>query len=116
MVIKKIYLAGQVTGRNYDEAYKQFETAEIALRKYGFDVVNPLRFVHRNEDWQIAMKTCIGRLVECDACYMLRGYEFSQGAKMELFIAIQLGMAIDFEYNQWLPFNNYKRGCQTEGY
>jgi hypothetical protein len=108
MVIKKVYIAGSVTGRHYDEAYRHFENAEVALRKYGFDVVNPMRIVHRQTNWIEAMKKCIPALMESDAIYMLKSYEFSQGAKLELFLALNLGYAIDFEVIQCLPFQNYK--------
>lgn len=108
MDIKKVYIAGAVTDRPYDEAYDHFERVEIKLRRLGFDVVNPMRIVPKTDDWVKAMRICIAALVECDAIYMLKDYQISKGANSEMLIAYILGLPIDLEINNCYPFQNIK--------
>jgi len=107
-IIETIYIAGKVTGRNYDEAYSHFERVEILLRRQGFRVVNPMRLVHKPTSWHDAMRVCIPALINCDAVYMLNGFHSSKGASIEMVIASLLGMPIDFEVNGY-PFQNIKQ-------
>ena len=43
------------------------------------------------------MREGIKLLMDCDAIYMLEGYEHSRGAKLELQLADKLGMHIWYE-------------------
>lgn len=106
-MIKKVYIAGKVTGLPYDEAYTHFEKVEIRLRRLGFDVVNPTRIVLKSTEWVNAMRICIKELMSCDAIYMLKGYEDSRGARTELIVASLIGLPVDLEINNCYPFQNY---------
>jgi nucleoside 2-deoxyribosyltransferase len=66
--MKKIYIAGKVTGLPIEEVSDKFKTAQQALEEKGFTAVNPLMVVNDPQaKWNQAMKKCIGELVSCDA-------------------------------------------------
>jgi hypothetical protein len=43
------------------------------------------------------MRECIAALVTCDEIFMLKNWETSKGAKIEFYIADEMGMKIIFE-------------------
>ena len=87
------------------EGYRRhFRTAEYMLRDKGLKPVNPaligdilqavLPFQIGYEDY---MALDVQLLKMCDAIYMLREYEKSEGAKRELQIATKAGIKIFYE-------------------
>ena len=102
----KIYIAGKITGLDYKEAIKAFFDAEILLRGLGHDPVNPVK--HNGLDlagankpadgftWADYMKADIPLLLGCDAIYLLSNWADSKGARLEKYIAEQLGMLTIF--------------------
>ena len=86
----KIYIAGAITNNpNYIE---QFAAAEEKLKAEGHAVINPCKNSGFEYSEYIDMGLC--ELMRCDAIYLLKGYENSQGAKLELFYAVTTGKAI----------------------
>ena len=67
--------------------------------KQGYRVVNPIKEVHPKENatWHYYMKEDIKLLMDCDSIYMLCNYKESQGAKLELQIAVGLAYDIMFQ-------------------
>ena len=90
----RIYIAGKVTGEPYGDTCFKFAEAERTLTHNGVVVVNPMRFVPDNADWQHAMKLCIKSLVTCDVLYLLPDWHESEGAVFEVMVAKRLGIAI----------------------
>ena len=87
-----IYIAGKVTGEDIKACKEKFSKAEFILRRKGYHTINPLRLCPPDSNWESAMKMCIRNLIECDAIYMLNDWEESRGAKVEHYIATQLGL------------------------
>ena len=79
----KTFISGKVSGEPYDQVKTKFFLAEYDLLKKGFKVVNPIWFVPQRTEQTEAMKLCIARLLKCDAIYMLRDWEQSEGANLE---------------------------------
>lgn len=90
----RVYIAGKVTGEPLDECRAKFKEAELKLKSAGFQVVNPMNIVPEGTDWKLAMKTCIKSLLTCDAVYLLPCWTTSEGALLELTIAVRVGINI----------------------
>lgn len=82
--MKKIYIAGKVTGENRAECTAKFALAKKEIEALGFEAINPLEVVgHWDTPWNPAMRKCIGALMECDAIVLLPDWISSRGAKIE---------------------------------
>ena len=92
-----IYIAGPMNGypgMNFDAFHK----AAFNLRAAGFTVINPAELnPDVNADWSDCMDVDIDAVFECDAIYMLKGWEKSKGARIEYRIAKNRGMEIIYE-------------------
>ncbi|GIZ10004.1 DUF4406 domain-containing protein [Flavobacterium sp. UMI-01] len=90
---QKIYIAGKVTGLPQEECTMNFDVAQAAIEKIGYEAVNPLKVVNDwNASWEVAMRKCIAALMECDLILMLDNYTNSPGARIELDLAKRLGI------------------------
>lgn len=88
----KVYIAGKVTGENYADCVAKFNAQTEILSKQGYEVVNPMDIVPEGIDWKTAMQICITELMYCNAFYMISDWGFSRGAKIELQLALALGL------------------------
>ena len=90
---KTIYISGKITGT--DDYKDRFLKAEQKLRSRGFDVLNPVKVGEWLErylapevpTWIQYMKQDIKAMMLADCIYMLKGYQESKGARLELFLA-----------------------------
>lgn len=94
---KRIYIAGAVTGLDYDDVLAKFEKAEKEMLAKGYFPTSPVRVCKLNWDWLKCMKNCIRELLLCDSIYMLKDWRLSRGAKLEHFIALKLNYEIILE-------------------
>ena len=96
--MKRIYISGQVTGRDFNTNNQQFRDAEIALNDLGYQAVNPFQevrdWLYGNPTHQEAMKFCIHILTDCDGVALLPGWQDSAGALLEHTVAYECGMEI----------------------
>lgn len=98
--MKKIYIAGKVTGENQMECVYKFAEAQKCLEDQGFEAVNPLEVVGDWETpWTIAMTLCLAALKTCDGILMLPDHIHSRGANIEMVRAIENGLPVFQNYN-----------------
>ena len=91
-----IYIAGKVTGLDYQEVVLKFHTAKKILLSEGWEkVVNPVELINNQyADWLTAMEKCMAALSECEAIFMLPCSVDSPGAMVELEYAIEKNLNI----------------------
>lgn len=95
----KFYIAGPISGIDYETAVDNFERAESVLEQMGHEPVNPMRENGLDGDgkehpWAEYMRRDIPHLLKCDGIYLLPGWSVSKGACLERHIAFELGMLI----------------------
>lgn len=104
----RIYLAGPMTGHK-DLNFPAFNGWAANLRSKGLEVVNPAELNGGADElarcaamdehemarhWRACMRRDITELVTCEAIYMMPGWEWSRGAKLEHYIAQQIGLKV----------------------
>ena len=106
--MEQIYLCGPVSGRPKEEAFKHFERIENKIIKstqgtdLKFFIHNPMKFVPADiNSWTEEMKICVAALTVCDGIALLKGWQKSKGANIELKLAQELQIPVvyveDFE-------------------
>lgn len=103
MFAKKVYISGSITKNlnKYGWRYTEnlFLKAERKFKKY--DVINPMKLFTEEEVATFRqidfMSRCISLLVKCETIYMLKNYEESYNACIELEIAKSLNLKIIYE-------------------
>ncbi len=106
--MKKIYLSGPMTGlKNMNKA--AFLEAEGILIRKGHSVVNPvilgyqleasgrLNEMSEEEKYQAYLNYDLSYVPQCDAIYLLRGWETSRGALDEFTLAKMCKLELLFE-------------------
>ncbi len=88
----KLFLSGPMTGLpDYNRA--AFHKAAAHLRVLGHHVVNPAENPPPVDDtWQGWMRLSLRQVTDVDAMVMLPGWERSDGALLEHYNAMKLGM------------------------
>lgn len=94
----KIYISGPITGLPIDGCRARFEAAEEMLRGQGFTPVNPMKNgLPVDAPYEEHMKRDLEMLAECDAIYLMNGWERSKGCRMEFNAAISANKRITYE-------------------
>lgn len=93
----RVYISGQVTGLDYNNALSAFSEAAKKIEERGDEAINPTLYCNQDWDWNKCMRTVLPLLTECDGILMLKGWKKSRGAKLEHFIALKLGLKIEIE-------------------
>jgi hypothetical protein len=110
MMLPTLYVAGPMTGKPQFN-YPHFMEVTETLTDCGYRVLNPAEVdnLHRAEEaerdvkcaecyhgrkheWDWYMRRTIKMLMDAQAIALLRGWEQSRGAKLEVALATQLGM------------------------
>lgn len=87
----KVYISGAIAHYNIDERKGAFANAEQNLRNMGFSPVNPFKNGLPDEaHWREHMRADIALL-------LLKDWELSKGAKLELDVASSCGIKVLFE-------------------
>ena len=101
--MRKVYIAGKVSGLHPDEVRKKFNEKSSQLIALGCNVFNTVEYmIHNyleNAPWEDIMKVCIVKMLECNEVHMLPCWKSSRGARMERNLAIRLGMPIVYHKN-----------------
>lgn len=94
--IERIYISGGITGvDNFMEVFR--EEARYVEEMTGWEVINPAEICNAlpaTYTWEEYMDICIPLLKNCQAIYMLEGWENSRGAVIEHTYAIQNGKRV----------------------
>lgn len=89
-----IYISGPMTGLP-ELNCPAFHAAEKKLLALGYNVINPAKNkLPGNPSWSDFMDKSIYQVFKSDAVGCLPGWEKSKGARIEVEIAKQLGLAI----------------------
>lgn len=93
--MRTIYISGAVsTDSNFRE---KFDKAEKFLLSKGFKVVNPVKNEADGKEWVYYMRKDIVKLMSCDCVYALSDWTKSKGARIELMLALDLGIEVIVE-------------------
>ena len=94
----KVYIAGKVTGLDKAEVFKKFYESGKLLKKDGHLVMSPAVLVlnegFEHEDY---MHICYAMIDVCDAVFMQKDWQQSEGARMEHEYAKKLHKLIIYE-------------------
>ena len=97
-VDKRVYISGPMAGMP-DHNGDAFFAAQETIQAAGGVAVNPHRLfnLEKRPTREQAMRVDLQDLLRCDAAYMLRGWEDSQGALLEHEVAAACGLEIRYE-------------------
>ncbi len=94
---KKVYLSGPITGLEREDYMERFAIAERELRKLGYKVVNPTKFLICRCPWiymfvgyRLTLAYDLWRLMHCDCIFELPGSSESKGAGIEYSVAYHM--------------------------
>jgi len=87
----KLYLAGPMSGMP-DNNYPAFAAETIRLRGLGYEVVSPAEINPEGGTWHKCMRRDMEQMVRCDEVATLPGWDKSQGATLEVYVAGRLGI------------------------
>lgn len=102
---KSIYVAGPMTGIPHHN-FKAFDAAVERLRLAGWLVYSPVEIgwlcgVNTSDEnepdaetYRRLVRAEMAALVQCDAIYLLKGWESSKGTRLELEVALAIGMEV----------------------
>lgn len=95
---KRVYISGPMTGIP-DHNRTEFSRASLAVAMSGNIPVNPHQLDHSGHDqsWEEFMRVDLAALATCQACYMLRGWRYSRGAKWEHREAKRQGLLVVYQ-------------------
>lgn len=96
----KAYLAGPMTGIP-EFNYPEFHRAARGLRDLDYEVTNPAENFGGDMtlDWNTYLRTAVAQVAACEILIVLRGWEKSKGANLEVTIARALGMPVIQEWD-----------------
>ncbi|KIL35199.1 hypothetical protein SD71_16055 [Cohnella kolymensis] len=88
-----IYLSGPMSGiENLN--FPEFNRIAQQLRGLGHKVINPAEVDQPVKEWSACMRNDIAELMKADTLALLKGWETSSGAGVEISIAAALKMPI----------------------
>lgn len=96
--MEKCYIAGKIGDLSPTEYEKLFEQGREEVFKLGYHPITPLDLPHNHDKtWKSYMVEDIRLLMSCDAVYALRNWIHSPGARIEIGLAVQLGIKVIYQ-------------------
>lgn len=105
----RVYISGPISlGGTASQAEAErnilaFDSAEYRIRALGHEPVSPVTVAREQgknpsaytlAEWVACMCLDIKLLVDCDAIWLLPGWDLSRGARLEHYIASELGLEV----------------------
>lgn len=93
----KIYISGPISNDDWHEAH--FAKAERYLKDMGYETVNPVSdgLAGKGVTYKEYIDSDLQLLAECEGIFMLRGWQRSNGARLEHTYAKTTGMWIRYQ-------------------
>jgi len=99
-----VYLAGPISKVDWTQAKVNFVDLEAKVRKFKpQQIYNPLDFMappvklDEMQRWSWYMKQAVRALSLCDAIVLMDNYHISKGARLEKYLAEELGITVIHE-------------------
>jgi len=92
--MKKMYIAGKVTGLPLEDVQKNFQQGEQVAKSMGYYPVVPINSIPDDTPWDKAMRMALKIMLDCDAVLALNNYSDSLGATLEIMIAQRINMPV----------------------
>lgn len=111
-----VYIAGPMTGIE-DFNFRAFDAASYKWKEKGFDVINPAALSRQKaeelgiEIGELCVRECamldlVEIISRASHMFMLKGWEYSKGAKTEHALAQWLGISISYEVEESIKAHN----------
>ena len=95
---ERVYVSGPIAGYDLQERKMAFLKVQHMLESLGYEVSNPFdNGVPDDAHWREHMRADIAMLLQCQSIYMMPGWEFSKGCKLELDVATSCGIRLMIE-------------------
>ena len=95
---ERVYISGPIAGYDLQERKMAFLKVQHMLESLGYEVSNPFdNGVPDDAHWREHMRADIAMLLQCESIYMMPGWEFSKGCKLELDVASSCGIRLMLE-------------------
>jgi Domain of unknown function (DUF4406) len=92
----KVYISGPI--KDTPDYERNFARAKRYLQEFqAHVVVNPCELGSAGYTYEQFMRVDLMALLDCDAIYMLKGWEKSSGARCEHLVAAMCGLEIRYE-------------------
>lgn len=93
--MKKIYVSIPITGENYIDQRNHAFIVATDLAQKDWDVITPFDIVKKVcTPYNEAMGKCVETLLDCDAIFMCKGWQKSDGCRAELQVALVYGKEV----------------------
>lgn len=94
----RVYISGPITGHERTLVRERFADAAAFMLKRGHSVINPMDIAGWGLSWRVYM--AIAKVIlaskEIDVIYMMPGWSWSKGCKLELKWAKEYGIPVKF--------------------
>ena len=103
---KVVYISGPISNSDWSETKGKFDEIHRKLNDLGavkvynpvyFDKPSPESSLDEIERWTFYMRHSLKKLTECSTIVMMKGYHASKGARLEKYVAENLGITVIHE-------------------